>query len=438
MIKFLLKILRAKTISFAKALQNGDCAREVKIFKTQNLLICGNGIFEYGNESELKLLIEMGGALAKNSPNNSQNLPKKSYSNFHLKDIFGFHHRFFRPFSYRFKECAVHEFDSAYFYSNSSEVLITKHKKALISNTSYFHHEFEMPTMTNGFARTLLWCVRQAIKWVRFYCTRAKFIDGNVAILHQSTNYYHFLCESMASLLQIRAFEAKTGVKIDFYTMDSASAFQSQMWEILRIPPHKILPPNPKRLYKARRIFLPTHIANVEYVEYRDRITWSRAFALPTFLRNFYDEFALKYLGLDKKHPFRKIFLTRPKNSNRNIVNLAEVEAIFQNFGYEIILPDALSLAQQVSLMNECKVVASNHGAGLANALFMQRGACVFEIFSEFYFDPGAQIIALLKQMRYFYMVGQTKDTSPHPQKERVYVAPKKLNSALKEIEQYL
>lgn len=242
----------------------------------------------------------------------------------------------------------------------------------------------------------------------------------------------------MASFLQIQHFERKTGIKIDFWTMDSSVAFQREMWQILQIPTSKIIPPQPKRLFKAKNIILPTHIANVEYVEYRDRITWSRAFALPTFLRDFYDEFALKYLDLKPTPPFRKIFLTRPKNSNRNIINLPEVEAIFSSFGYEIILPDTLSLTSQIKLANEAKIIASNHGAGLSNVLFMQRGAFVFEMFSEFYFDPGPQIIALLKQMRYFYMVGETFDTSPHPQKEQAYINPNKLKDALNIIERYL
>lgn len=410
--------------------------------RKQDSINDSNAINHKGKSHKTQNLLQN---LTQNSPQNHlQNCPYKQnsairfYDNFHFKDIFGFYHRFFRPFAYRFKALYVYIFPQSYFYSDSSEIVITHSKKALISNTSYFHHEFEKPKMTKGFLRNLLWCVKQIYKWLRFYLRKSTFINGNVAILHQSTNYYHFLCESMASFLQIRAFEAKTGIKIDFYTLDSTTAFQRQMWEILQIPRSKIISPQPQKLYKAKNIILPTHIANVEYVEYRDRITWSRAFALPTLLRDFYDEFALKYLNLKAITPFRKVFLTRPKDSNRNIINLAEVEAVFREFGYEVIMPDSLSLIEQVTLMNESKIVASNHGAGLTNVLFMQRGAIVFEIFSEFYFDPGPQIIALLKQMRYLYMAGQTADTSPHPQKECVYINPAQLKLALRKIEYLL
>lgn len=134
----------------------------------------------------------------------------------------------------------------------------------------------------------------------------------------------------------------------------------------------------------------------------------------------------------------RKIFLTRPKDSNRNIENLAEVESIFAHFGYEIILPDSLSFIEQISMAKECSIMASMHGAGLSNALFMQEGACVFEIYPQYYHYPCPQFCALLMGQRYFYMIARTPDTTPHPQQENAYVCPQELTTALTKLESYL
>lgn len=108
---------------------------------------------------------------------------------------------------------------------------------------------------------------------------------------------------------------------------------------------------------------------------------------------------------------------------------------MFGEFGYEMVLPDSLSLGEQIALMRECKVIASMHGAGLANVLFAPSGAVVFEIFSEYYHNVQPQMCALLRGHKYRYMVGETRDTSMHPQKENAYIHLDHLRRALEILE---
>lgn len=44
----------------------------------------------------------------------------------------------------------------------------------------------------------------------------------------------------------------------------------------------------------------------------------------------------------------------------------------------------------------------------------------------------------LLKRQKYLYMVGETHDTSMHPQQESVYIEPQKLRQALSIVEQHI
>lgn len=314
------------------------------------------------------------------------------------------------------------------------------------------HHIFAMPSDKKGIRKILI-ALRQSILWLKFYyhklfcCTQ---INGSVALLHQSSNYYHFLAESMIALAQIQA----CGREVDYYILASNMPFQREAWRLLNIPESKIIAQKPHRLIKAKEIFVPTFIANVENVEYRDRILWARTLALPLFVRDFYVAFGERFgrqtqsLSQDSaqdsasKNPQDKvlplkIFLTRPLDSNRNIQNLKEVESIFAHFGYAIIMPDSLSLSEQIILFHNAKVVASMHGAGLSNAFFMQENAIVFEIFPRYYHDPGAMLCAILMRCRYMYMVGDTNDTTPHPQQESAYIKPSILKKALQNIEKY-
>lgn len=180
---------------------------------------------------------------------------------------------------------------------------------------------------------------------------------------------------------------------------------------------------------------MPTFIANFESVEWRDGVTHHRTLALPLLLQQFYRDFATLLPPPSKK---RKIFLTRPSSSNRHLDNAKEVESTFARFGYEIILPDELSLVEQACMARESSIIASLHGAGLSNAFFMQQGAIVFEIFPQYYHYSCPQFCALLMGCRYFYMVAQTTDTTQHPQQESAYVCPHLLQKALQKLESYL
>ncbi len=62
----------------------------------------------------------------------------KPYSNFHFQDIFGNFHRFFRPYTYRFRALFVRVYPQAYCYSDDSEIVITKSHKAIITASAHF------------------------------------------------------------------------------------------------------------------------------------------------------------------------------------------------------------------------------------------------------------------------------------------------------------
>ena len=225
-----------------------------------------------------------------------------------------------------------------------------------------------------------------------------------------------------------------SGLEVDYYVLDTSMPFVREMIEILQIPREKILSPKPHRLLRADSLLLPTLTADVETIEYRDRILFAHALSIPLNIRDFYARLS-ESSHTPKSCPTRKVFLTRPADSNRNIENLTEVQAMFGEFGYEIVLPDSLSLREQIALMRECKIIASMHGAGLANVLFAPSGAVVFEIFSEYYHDFGPQMCALLRGHKYRYMVGETHDTSIHPQQENTYIRLDKLRCALEILE---
>ena len=185
----------------------------------------------------------------------AQNPAPKPYNNFHFQDIFGNFHRFFRPYTYRFRALFVRVYPQGYCYSDDSEIVITKSHKAIISQTSYPTHAFALPKGAS-FMRKLLESLKQCKLWARFYYQRLfklHKVNGSLALLHQATNYYHFLSESIAALEQIR----RSGLEPDYYLLAKDLPYQRQMWQMLQIPESKILPLRPHRLIQAQSLIVP-------------------------------------------------------------------------------------------------------------------------------------------------------------------------------------
>ena len=355
----------------------------------------------------------------------------KDASNFY--DCFGSVHHFFRPYAHTTLECKVRILPFGYFYSNE-EIVWTKSKKSLISHTSLRTHPLAPASALDSRLGRIVKAIKNAKKRLAFLL--ASFFNcrkelASIALLYRdvSCNYGHFIKETIAGYHQLKL----ANIEPDFYILPCNTTFQKQMYALLGIPEEKIIPTNPRKLIHAKELIIPTLIADYEIIEYRKHLHY-RSFILPPFIYTMYDPIISRLLTSAPKPQDqlpKKIFLARPQTSNRNIQNHTEVEKVFKDFGYTIITPDTMSLSEQMRLFASVDAIASMHGAGLDNTIFAKEGTKVFEIFPKYYHDGAEQIIALARQCKYDYIVGETSDLSPHPQQENVYINPNKLAQAL-------
>ena len=83
--------------------------------------------------------------------------------------------------------------------------------------------------------------------------------------------------------------------------------------------------------------------------------------------------------------PSRRLFVSRQLSRiflphYRMLANEAEVAALFERNGFEIVFPETLSLSQQINLFNQAKVIAGASGSGMLNAIFAPAGGKVLDI----------------------------------------------------------
>ena len=76
----------------------------------------------------------------------------------------------------------------------------------------------------------------------------------------------------------------------------------------------------------------------------------------------------------------RRLFISRAEAPWRKIANEADLAPALERYGFERVVMERLSLAEQVRLVSEAQVVAGNHGAGLTHILWMNPGTRVLEL----------------------------------------------------------
>lgn len=65
-----------------------------------------------------------------------------------------------------------------------------------------------------------------------------------------------------------------------------------------------------------------------------------------------------------------RVFISRSGIGRRRLVNESEIEAIFVRYGFRIVLPELLPIAQQISLFGGAEMIAGLGGSAMHNTVF--------------------------------------------------------------------
>jgi capsular polysaccharide biosynthesis protein len=128
----------------------------------------------------------------------------------------------------------------------------------------------------------------------------------------------------------------------------------------------------------------------------------------------------------------KRIYISRAKAPCRKVVNEDSLLPLLDKYGFTVIHSENLSVREQIEAFANATEIVSLHGSGLANCIVCPSRASVLEIFPQYYHDSAFRVLLFATKLRYFYMIGETSDTSRPPQQENVYVDPEKFEMALK------
>jgi len=99
--------------------------------------------------------------------------------------------------------------------------------------------------------------------------------------------------------------------------------------------------------------------------------------------------------------PRRLILLSRRDAKNRRIVNETDLEAALAPLGFELVVPGALSVAEQIRAFADARLIVGPHGSAWANIVYGAPGAGMLEIQPQDTYHPAMYSIAKLTGLTY-------------------------------------
>jgi capsular polysaccharide biosynthesis protein len=97
-----------------------------------------------------------------------------------------------------------------------------------------------------------------------------------------------------------------------------------------------------------------------------------------------------------------EIYVARTDARNRVVVNEAELIAMLERQGVRIVVPGALSVAEQIATFRAARLVIGPHGAGLSNIVFCRAGSFIYEMLPRNYANAAFNRLAQAASLNYW------------------------------------
>jgi len=181
-----------------------------------------------------------------------------------------------------------------------------------------------------------------------------------------SSNYWHFIYETLDKLWLME----KSGYKGKYIVY--RTAFSEQFLNLLEISADRIIWANDLPVDGQWRI---------EKLYYPVLIKGDRQYASPAMMEM--SEFISKKIGRGEGTYPERLYVKRI--GMRKLLN---AESITEKYGFTTIIPEEYSVAEQIRLFMNAKIVFCPHGANTSNALFMKESTALIESFPAGWLNP--------------------------------------------------
>jgi tetratricopeptide (TPR) repeat protein/capsular polysaccharide biosynthesis protein len=227
-----------------------------------------------------------------------------------------------------------------------------------------------------------------------------KQIEGKVAVLSGLSGnvYFHWMVDVLPRIELLRR-SGRDLAEIDWFLVNSCHhQFQRDSLRILGIPEEKVLESDRLPHIQATELIVPS---------FAGYLGWPSGWAIDFLRREF-----LKGIIPSYNYP-KRIYISRSKARYRRVLNEADVVEVLDGFGFVSILPESMSLQEQIAYFYHAEVIVAAHGSGLTNTIFCQAGTKVIELMSPHYISHYYWGSSQYLQLEHYFLTGEAFECYP-------------------------
>jgi tetratricopeptide (TPR) repeat protein len=256
------------------------------------------------------------------------------------------------------------------------------------------------------------------------YLVPMTYVDARVCVLSGVLNdiYFHWMLDVLPrfELLKNSGFSVD---KVDYFVVNTRCRFQRETLEKLGIPSAKMMNAQDHLHLQARELVIPS---------FPGAIAWYQSWIVP-FFKQLYGHPPMQSIPSP-----RRIYISRAKTSNRRVINESAIITLLEQYGFQSVTLEGLSIPEQATLFAHAEVIIAPHGSGLTNLVFCQAGTTVIELFAANYVYPCYWYLSNLVILNYFYVVGSMPEGAlvhqllyPHERIEDMFISLEVLRETL-------
>jgi tetratricopeptide (TPR) repeat protein/capsular polysaccharide biosynthesis protein len=227
-----------------------------------------------------------------------------------------------------------------------------------------------------------------------------KQIEGSVAVLSGLSGnvYFHWMVDVLPRIELLRR-SGRDLAEIDWFLVNSYQhQFQRESLRILGIPEEKVLESDRLPHIQATELIVPS---------FAGYLGWPSGWAIDFLRREFLKGIIPSY------HYPKRIYISRSKARYRRVLNEADVVEVLEGFGFVSILPESMSLQEQIAYFYHAEVIVAAHGSGLTNTIFCRAGTKVIELMSPHYISHYYWGSSQYLQLEHYFLTGEAFECYP-------------------------
>ncbi len=227
-----------------------------------------------------------------------------------------------------------------------------------------------------------------------------KQIDGSVAVLSGLSGnvYFHWMVDVLPRIELLRR-SGRDLAQIDWFLVNSCQhEFQRESLRILGIPEEKVLESDRIPHLQATELIVPS---------FAGYLGWPPGWAIDFLRREF-----LKEIVPGSNYP-KRIYISRSKARYRRVLNEEDVVEALAQSGFVSIMPESMSLTEQVAHFYHAEVIVAVHGSGLTNTIFCKSGTQVIELVSPHYIGHYYWGISQYLKLEHYFLAGEAFECYP-------------------------